>query len=281
MIKSVMKQILPKDIYELLRGYYRQARLLRRPRITSRLSTSPEKVLNCSIAYNEYGAYCIPLSSIHRPAVQTILAGKVHEPETILLIQSTATDQDIVHAGTFFGDFLPGIANSRTRSAKVYAFEPNPANYKCAQITCLVNSLTNVELFGVGLGDEQGSAQMITHDQDGKESGGSSRILLSPGAEESSTETVQIVRIDDIVPNDRRVGVIQLDVEGFEKQALLGAFHTIKRCLPLIIVETLPEKQWMAQHLEPLGYSVTDQVHGNHVLSCQSPFRGNDSGKSR
>jgi FkbM family methyltransferase len=270
MLKSIMKQILPQKTYEWLRGYYRQARLVRRPRVKSRLSTSPEKVLNCCIAYNEYGAYCVPLSPIHRPAVQTILAGKVHEPETILLIRGTAPDQDVVHAGTFFGDFLPGIANSRISGAKIYAFEPNPVNYKCAQITCLVNSVTNVELLNLGLGEAQGSAQMITHNQDGKERGGSSRILHSPAETESLTETVQIVRIDDIVPSDRKVGVIQLDVEGYEKPALLGALQTIKRCLPVIVLETLPEKQWMEQRLEPLGYSVVDEVHGNYVLSCQN-----------
>ncbi len=270
MLKSIVKQILPKKIYEGLRAYYRQARLVRRPRITSRPSTSPKNVLNCCIAYNEYGAYCIPLSSIKRPAVQTILAGKVYEPETIMLIQSIAPDHDVVHAGTFFGDFLPGIANSRMSDAKVYGFEPNPVNYKCAQITCLLNSVTNVELFNFGLGEAKSSAQMLTHDQDGKERGGASRILQSPAAADWMTETVQIVRIDDVIPSDREVGVIQLDVEGYEEPALLGALQTIKRCLPVIVLETLPEKQWMTQRLEPLGYSVVDEVHGNYVLSCQN-----------
>ena len=273
MIKAMVKQILPAKTYERLRGYYGQVRhlrrLLRHLRIASKLAAFPESVPNCRIAYNEYGAYCIPSSSIHRLAARTILAGKVYEPETISLIRSTAPDQDIVHAGTYFGDFLPGIANSRISGAKVYAFEPNPENHKCAQITCLINSLANVELFGLGLGDVQGPAQMITHDQDGKARGGSSTILQSPAAEEKLTETVQIVRIDDVIPGDRKVGVIQLDVEGYEKPALLGAFQTIKRCLPLIIVETLPDKPWMVQHLEPLGYSVIDKVHNNYVLSCQ------------
>jgi hypothetical protein len=72
--------------------------------------------------------------------------------------------------------------------------------------------------------------------------------------------------IDDAVPRDRHVSLIQLDVEGFEDQALLGAMATIERCRPVIVVETLPAPHWMAEHLAPLGYAVERTIDVNTVL---------------
>ena len=41
---------------------------------------SREFVIEASIAYNEYGAYCVPLSSQHRTLCQKILKGEAFEP---------------------------------------------------------------------------------------------------------------------------------------------------------------------------------------------------------
>ena len=57
------------------------------------------------LAHNKYGSYCIPISSQHRPVAQTILSGKVHEPQTIQYILDNAGTGDIIHAGTYFGYF--------------------------------------------------------------------------------------------------------------------------------------------------------------------------------
>ena len=66
--------------------------------------------------------------------------------------------------------------------------------------------------------------------------------------------------------SERAVAVIQLDVEGHEQEALAGATRTIARCRPLIVLETPPPESWIAQHLAPLGYSVTGTVDANTVL---------------
>ena len=74
--------------------------------------------------------------------------------------------------------------------------------------------------------------------------------------------------LDDVVAGDRRVAAIQLDVEGHEQAALEGAMRTIERCRPLIVLETLPEAQWVEQHLAPLGYRAEGSVNRNFVLRC-------------
>ena len=64
---------------------------------------------------------------------------------------------DLVHAGTYFGDFIPALSRVCAPDAKVWAFEPNPENYRCALITTTLNNLHNVEIKNAGLGSQEGS----------------------------------------------------------------------------------------------------------------------------
>ena len=90
---------------------------------------------------------------------------------------------------------------------------------------------------------------------------------MEPGfAAPDTTEQVPMLRIDDLVPADRPVAIIQLDVERQERQALSGALATIRRCLPAIVVETLPDDAWIATNLAPLGYRRAGMVGPNTLL---------------
>src|SRR5690606_36519209 len=116
--------------------YHTRPKLTQMPRAKADAQAS---VLECCIAYNEYGGYCIPLSSAYRPVPQRILAGEVHELRTIQFIIAHAGDGDIVHAGSYFGDFLPALSNNCAPNAKIWTFEPNDENYRCSLITIPIN----------------------------------------------------------------------------------------------------------------------------------------------
>lgn len=116
---------------------------------------------------------------------------------------------------------------------------------------------------------------MLTSDENGQARGGASKII-NPGEENISSgiEKVEIVTIDETVPADREVKIIQLDVEGYEKQALNGALKTIRRCLPIIVVEVLSDSrllgsEWFAETILALGYEKTGSIHGNIVFVCK------------
>ncbi len=287
LMKRLIKRILPSSlvpvaqrtnarIHQLRWKSYRAIDSWINTRSTPRLTRMPadeaacdcSRVLQCAIAYNKYGGYCVPLASSHRPAVQRILRGEVHEPNTIEFLISHCKDGDIVHAGTYFGDFLPALSNSCASGAKVWAFEPHPEHYRCALITLELNMLQHVNLLNAGLGDRQSSQVMVTTDESGRPLGGGSQIVSAGHAENRrATLPVQVVLIDDVVPQDRKVSIIQLDVELFERQALAGALKTIQRCLPVILVETMPEEEWLAANIWPLGYRVSGEVDGNKVLA--------------
>jgi FkbM family methyltransferase len=209
-----------------------------------------------------------------RPAVQRILARRVYEPDTLAFMREHCGDGDIVHAGTFFGDFLPALSSACSPQAKVWAFEPNPDNFRCASITVAVNNLGNVSLMNAGLGAAATQQCVQTKDDAGQPLGGASRIIPQSDANDGS-ENVDIVAIDDIVPGDRNVSIMQLDVEGYEQEALTGGLQTIRRCRPMIVLEVPPDSdltrsEWFSRTLLSMGYRQTAEVHYNQVFECRS-----------
>lgn len=224
--------------------------------------------INASIAYNRYGAYCVPLSTQHRTLNQKILAGEVFEPDTIAYIRENAGDGDVIHAGTFFGDFLPGISAGIKESARIWAFEPNPESFACARITMLLNHIENVELLPYGLGEKSSTAWLQTKNSKGVSLGGSSSVNAEKSSKDKYRE-IQLVAIDDVIPEDRQISILQLDVEGFEEEALKGALKTIKRCLPTLILETdkgICSTKWFADNILSLGYAIGEKIHYNRVV---------------
>ena len=225
--------------------------------------------LDAIIASNIHGTYCVPRSSIHRPAAYSIIRSRVWEPETIELLRKIDPHGDVVHAGTYFGDFLPALARSRSNGAIIWAFEPNSENFRCAQVTVLLNNLKNVVLTHAAL-DAQGgdTAVLMTRNPQGVSLGGMSRLVDTLSGTDSRCEQVPLVTIDDMISRERHVAVLQLDIEGHEQYALEGALQTIRRCRPLMLLETVPERAWFASALGPLGYVETGRVHGNTIVEA-------------
>jgi FkbM family methyltransferase len=219
--------------------------------------------VDCTLCENEFGRYAVPLSSRHRPAAQVVLRGDVWERQTIDYMRAHA-GRDIVHAGTYFGDFLPAVSKAIDPGRTIYAFEPNSENFACAEWTTLLNALGNIRLQQVALGDVSSTRQMQTA-LAGVALGGMSRITDMPKDPTGDYEDVATVRLDDVLPEQADIGVLQLDVEGFEERALKGALDTITRCRPILILETVPEA-FMESSITPLGYRQAGSVCGNTIF---------------
>jgi FkbM family methyltransferase len=178
----------------------------------------------------------------------------------------------VIHAGAYFGDFLPGIAKGCFPGSKVWAFEPNLENFRCAKITVELNELPNVELYSVGLGETRCEGSLLVSGANGQSLGGGCRVIKEPDAARVSTATIQLVPADEIIPIERKISVIHLDIEGYEKHALAGALGIIRFWKPLLILETLPNEKWLADNLFGLGYRIEEKVNENTVLRAR-PIR--------
>jgi len=217
---------------------------------------------HCVISKNCYGIYAIPKSTLHRPAAQFVNNGKVWEPETIEFMRNVNRGGDVVHAGTFFGDFLPGLSDGMKGRGMVWAFEPVPNNFTAARKTIAMNGLENVVLRNAALSERPSTLHMAVADQDRRPLGGGSRVV---GIQSELTVSVDAVPIDAAVPETRRVSIIQLDVEGHERQALLGARKTIRRCRPVLILEGFNDVSWLNSHVGP--YRFVGKLHDNSVFA--------------
>ena len=181
--------------------------------------------INAIASFNRYGSYCVPRSSNDRPAAQMVLKNEVYEPDTISFMMKSCGNGDIVHAGTYFGDFLPALSKGLGSKSKIFAFEPNMENYHCARMTVNINKLTNVELRNAGLGAQSDNLLVLTADEAGHPLGGASRIVREAPSDQVTTSAVDIIAIDDVIGSVRDVSIIQLDVEGYEQEALIGALN--------------------------------------------------------
>jgi len=215
---------------------------------------------------NKYGRYHVPDGVRRRPAVRAILSGQVYEPDTIDFMCRHAGKGDIIHAGAFFGDFLPALSQSVAPGAKVWAFEPNPANFDAAQKTVALNTLKNVELANAALSNRRQNLLMQTHKPDGLPLGGASRIVSGEG---KGVTPVQSVMLDYTVPLDREISILQLDVEGHEKAALRGAYHIIQTWRPILILEFFPKLLWINRMFRGTGYKQIGKLHGNFVYATK------------
>lgn len=273
-MKKILRKLIPENLIPFAENVY--WRIFNAP---PKLNIAKEQLsattaLKCFVSYNKYGGYCIPYSSCRRPAAHKILTNKVYEPKTIDFMTSNCGSGDIVHAGAYFGDFIPALSRECSPKAKVWAFEPNRENYRCAEITLLLNEIDNVELINAGLGNKKEQLRIITHDKNGHALGGASRIVQANPSSSERGAPVQIVTVDNTVGREREVSIIQLDVEGHEKEALSGAMKTIHRCRPILILEVLPnstllDSDWFADNILSLGYRMTHTVHSNSVFMCE------------
>jgi FkbM family methyltransferase len=163
--------------------------------------------------------------------------------------------------------------------ATLWAFEPDAENHRCADITIRINGCTNVELTNAALGALASSSRMASADQSGLSFGGAKRLLPDGASVDGfrvqgqpispeSIAKVRVVRVDDMVPGDRHVSVIQLDVEHFEQEALSGALKTIERCRPILVLENVPQQSWMSANVLGLGYRNIGKVNINTVFAC-------------
>jgi FkbM family methyltransferase len=233
-------------------------------RVKGRDVSLPEHI----VASNKFGSYCVPASSKSRPAAAAILAGKVWEPRTVAYMTEHCGAGDIVHAGAYFGDFIPALSKGLRPGARLWAFEPSSENYACARRTIELNGVENTTLMHAGLGASAATGILRIGRPDLPAYGGTARFVPAR-RKNCSHEEAQVVAVDEVVPDDRTVSILQLDVEGFEQQALTGALRTIARCRPKIILENLPkDPDWFDRTIISIGYTPIAEVHANTIFAA-------------
>jgi FkbM family methyltransferase len=123
--------------------------------------------------------------------------------------------------------------------ARVLAFEPNPAAVHLLRANVLLNRAHNITVCPVGLGESDRAAafRMVRGNM------GASHFVSTTEQSTSELLTLEIMNGDSFVSGclapSERVGLVKIDVEGFEGSVVAGLSATLKRDSPLVLFEAL------------------------------------------
>ncbi len=119
----------------------------------------------------------------------------------------------------------------------IYAFEPTPVTYRRLTRNWQLNGWETDQLFSVALGSEDGTTEIpdVTHPD-----------TMNSVAHRHGTQTplvaIPMSPLDSFRDRwkGRRIGLLKIDVEGFEDQVFAGAKNTLKEDRPeLLMFESL------------------------------------------
>lgn len=134
---------------------------------------------------------------------------------------------------------------------KVVAFEPQPEIYKMTRMN------VRGTVHNCALGSSEGVGTMPKFLYGSKENYGSASIghRTSLGTINIPIRTLDSFYLDD-------VGLIKIDVEGYELEVLQGAVDTIARCKPIMYIEDDRPENSKALHacISSLGYSIEEHA---------------------
>lgn len=152
----------------------------------------------------------------------------------------------VLDIGTNIGNHTLYYLNE-CQASFVYCFEPIQDTYNILKKNIQVNGLeTRTQLNRFGIGEHQGKANIAEYDQNNI--GGTSIEISNEG-------NIEVRSIDEL-DIKQKIGLIKVDVEGLEVEAVLGMIETIKKYHPYITIEINDghfDTIW--SQLQPLGYT--------------------------
>jgi len=178
----------------------------------------------------------------------------------------------VLDIGANIGYYTMLSASLVRSSGSVTAIEPNPNSVRLLEASRRANSFDNVAVLQVAAGRELGL--LVMH-------GSYGNVMTSAAPAEANalinSTTVPSFKVDDLIPRDKNIDFLKIDVEGAEYNALLGASELIKRCHPTIVSEfsptTMPgisgvDGRGYLRFLLDFGYTIAVIEEGGALREC-------------
>ena len=150
----------------------------------------------------------------------------------------------IIDCGAHIGDGSVSIAHAlkyhKREDIIIYAIDPS--KFKCDFINFIKNknNLNNLKVLNYGLSNI--NSEYKTLKQSGENTGGWEWVEHTN--DNTNTEDMnninKFIKLDDLVKDNiikETIGIIHLDVEGMEKNAIIGGFTTIEKYKPYLSIE--------------------------------------------
>ncbi|MBS1634829.1 MAG: FkbM family methyltransferase [Bacteroidetes bacterium] len=173
---------------------------------------------------------------------------------------------NILDIGANIGQTSIAFAKHINSSSKIWAFEPEPLNYKKCLTNINLNTIQNIELIQAGLGSYEHEAYM---DPQMSRNRGGSHVQETKG----NGHSIRIITLDTFVRERKiKVDLVKMDVEGYEYEVLKGAREFLSDQHPILFIEVDEQhlkKQnstpaMIMDYLNELHYTVYHAT--NHVV---------------
>ena len=171
---------------------------------------------------------------------QTYFLGRFYDLPTQLLVRAALRPGDtFIDVGGNVGMVTLLAARCVGETGRVHTFEPNPVAFARLSEHVRINSLGNVHLHNMGLGDEPGEFTLtVVGNHTGV--GTLAPVVRANGKAWVTTHMALVARGDDALSDLPAVPlVMKIDVEGFECRVLKGFRNLLSGRRALVVTETV------------------------------------------
>ena len=168
-----------------------------------------------------YKHFQLPNQNYYEQNIFDYKHGLIFLPKTTLKF---LYNKDFIDCGAYIGDSAIVFEKS-FNPRKIYAFEPDKEIYDSLLETIKLNDLKKVVPIKMGVGAFENAANFLLHHS------------LSKVTSNNSDIKIEVTTIDRYVSErNLDVGLIKMDVEGFELDALKGAVKTMEQFKPVLYI---------------------------------------------
>jgi FkbM family methyltransferase len=207
-------------------------------RLISRILAKTYKYWS-SILPSFYRAYKLPtggnvyLDITESPAMFARVIGKYETQKHRALDFFLAKGDAYIDIGANKGEFAIHAALAVGEKGSVLAFEPEPENCKWIRRSIDKSNIQNIVLEQAAVGKAEGSLKLFI----GEKSGWHSLVNSEQNLKKESI-TVSVCSLDNYLEKNpvANLRAIKIDVEGFEREVLLGASKTLNQYNDLIVL---------------------------------------------
>ncbi|PIY97313.1 MAG: hypothetical protein COY66_00245 [Candidatus Kerfeldbacteria bacterium CG_4_10_14_0_8_um_filter_42_10] len=154
---------------------------------------------------------------------QLALDGERESEATKILEKIIKPGQVIFELGANIGYYVLIETNLIGPQGKIYAIEPEPANFALLKRNVEINKLNNVQLFNIAISDQAGNFPFYVTENSNLHS------MIEPKDGEYKKVMIKTETVDEFLKGKGEINFIRMDIEGYEYNALRGMRETLEK----------------------------------------------------